>query len=100
MDASGILGGQPDDWPPHDRRVEHPGPNLVSDPTRPPPASSIIGITARATRNVPVTFVSNTSRNPAGDTCQNGCGSVRKRGLTVFIPMPALLTSTSTPPSL
>jgi hypothetical protein len=40
---------------------------------RPDPASSIIGKTARDTRNTPVTFVSNTSRKPSGETSQNGC---------------------------
>ncbi len=67
--------------------------------TRPPPSRNIRGTTSRATRNDPVTFVSSTSRKPAGATSQNGCGSVMKRGLTVSMPMPALLTSMSSPPS-
>src|SRR4051794_20636112 len=66
--------------------------------TRPPPARSIRGTTARATRKQPVTFVSSTSRKPSGVTAQNGCGSSRKRGFTVRIPIPALFTSTSRPP--
>ena len=41
---------------------------------RPPPAATIRGATARATRNAPVTFVSTTSRKPSGVTSQNGCG--------------------------
>ena len=67
--------------------------------TRPAPALSMRGTTSRATRNVPVALVSSTSRKPAGVTSQNGCGSVMNRGLTVRIPIPALLTSRSRPPS-
>src|SRR6476661_6871291 len=65
---------------------------------RPPPCSSISGTIARAVRKHPVAFVSSTSRKPFGDTSQKGWGSDRKRGLTVRIPMPALLTSRSMPP--
>ena len=68
--------------------------------TRPPPALSMRGTTSRATRNVPVALVSSTSRKPAGGTSQNGCGSVMNRGLTVRIPIPALLTRRSRPPSI
>jgi len=67
--------------------------------SRPPPAASIRGTTARATRNEPVTFVSTTSRNPSAVTSQNACGWVRKRGLTLRMPFPALLISSPTPPS-
>src|SRR5437868_13214718 len=59
---------------------------------RPAPAASIRGATARATRNNPVIFVSITSRKPPAGTSQNACGSVRNRGFTVRIPIPALLT--------
>jgi hypothetical protein len=45
-----------------------------------------------------VTFVAKTSAKPAGAASQAGCGSVMKRGLTVRIPIPALLTSKSMPP--
>jgi hypothetical protein len=34
-------------------------------------ALSMSGTTPRETRNMPVTFVSNTSRNPSGETSQN-----------------------------
>jgi hypothetical protein len=68
--------------------------------TRPPRALSIRGTTARATRNVPVAFVSSTSRKPSGAISQNGRGSVMNRGLTVRIPITALLTSMSKPSSI
>src|SRR5690242_18673065 len=67
--------------------------------TRPPPARSIRGTTADATRKQPVIFVSSTSRKPSAGTSQNGIGSDRNRGFTVRIPIPALLTSRSIPPS-
>src|SRR4029077_11997511 len=51
-----------------------------------------------AMRKQPTSFVSTTSRKPPGSTLQNGCGSDRNRGLTVRMPIPALLTSMSTPP--
>ena len=66
---------------------------------RPPPAVSIRGTTARATRKHPVTLVASTSPKPSGLTSQNGWGSVRNCGLTVRMPIPALLTSRSRPPS-
>ena len=44
-------------------------------------------------------LVSTTARKPAGGTSQNGCGRVMKRGLTVRMPIPALFTSMSMPPS-
>src|SRR5437773_1813730 len=39
------------------------------------------------------------ARKPSAGTSQNPCGCVMKRGLTVRIPSPALLTSMSMPPS-
>ena len=65
---------------------------------RPPPSWSISGTTSRAIRKQPPSLVSTTSRNPAGGTSQNGCGSDMNRGLTVRMPMPALFTSMSMPP--
>ena len=39
-----------------------------------------------------------TAVNPSSETCQKGWGSLRKAGLTVRMPIPALLTRTSRPP--
>jgi len=50
-------------------------------------------------RKHPTSLVSTTLLNPAGVTSQNGCGSSRNLGLTVRIPMPALLTRMSSQPS-
>ena len=66
---------------------------------RPRPVASMSGVTSRATRKYPVRLVSTTARKPSGLTCQNPCGSVMNRGLTVRMPSPALLTSRSMPPS-
>jgi hypothetical protein len=44
-------------------------------------------------------LVSITARKPPAGTCQKPCGWVMKRGLTVRMPIPALFTSMSMPPS-
>lgn len=58
---------------------------------RPPPVSSILGTIARATRKAPVILVSSTSRNPAGETCQNGSGELRNLGFDRSHPDPRVV---------
>ena len=57
------------------------------------------GVTSRATRKYPVRLVSTTARNPSTGTSQKPRGCVMNRGLTVRMPIPALFTSMSIPPS-
>src|SRR5207302_261569 len=93
VNRGGLFGGEP-----HDRGPMTAGSSSAARVSGDTSPGSIRGATARATRNTPVIFVSITSRKPPGGTSQNGCGSVRNRGFTVRIPIPALLTRTSNPP--
>lgn len=80
VDAGCVARGGPDD-----RRAHEPRRVIVDSliemlTIRPDPASSIRGTIARATRNVPVTFVSTRSRKPLGGTSQNGCAYAGSAG--------------------
>ncbi len=65
---------------------------------RPQPTPLIAGTAARAIRNVPLTFVSTSSRHVSGEISQKRVGSVMNASFTYFMPRAALFTRMSRRP--